>query len=108
MSGVDFPDESVNFPIIRTAGGIVPDLPGSLPDVLRQNADRIRENRRDSTDVFDHAESALSIPPRQSVSGGGSAGDGDGLPIGEIVLALGVFALFSVGVGQLFTFEVGS
>lgn len=99
--------QSVNFPIVRTAGGIVPDLPGSFPNLLRDRAEEIRENRNDSRDVFDHAADALPIPDRRPLTD--PSGDGGGrLPVGRILLGLAVIALFSAGAGQLFTFEVGS
>jgi hypothetical protein len=98
--------QSVNFPIVRTAGGIVPDLPGSFPNLLRDRADEIRENRNDSQDVFDHASGALPIPDRKPLED--PSGDGGGLPVAEILIGLAVVAVFSYGTGQLFTFEVGS
>jgi len=96
--------QSVDFPVIRTAGGIVPNLPGSFPNLLQQNADEIRENRNDATDAFDH----LPIPDRQPVSDPTGDGSGGGLPTAKILLGLAVVAVFSYGTGQLFTFEVGS
>jgi hypothetical protein len=99
--------QSVDYPIIRSAGGIVPDLPGSFPDLLRNRADEIRQNRNDSRDVFDHASGALPIPDRRPLTDPSGDGGG-GLPVAEILIGLAVVAVFSYGTGQLFTFEVGS